>query len=464
MLFKITFNPVIVLTLLKTLLIHIGSEYQNVPLEQLYLKNGLTLQYHVLTSALPTDSTYDEAVVVCQSKTTDMYTVSRFHDLDKIMDHFNTTEVWINVSKNQKLNTLIDIQGHYPVTATDTQTVFQTNIRLETMLLPEDKIVLTRSADHKFSYEHKKGVVGQTATGICIEVVSFPFEEDDLADLKNIAKVLEEQAKGLLKHVDKDIRISKGQITLLPLVKPNQTISTDENVDLTKQFTDTISIERRRFDDIMSRFRLLKDDAQLTTLVTAGMTQIVRLSDIAKSVQDILNNPVEMITTIYDTVYLWEENKKYPRNLYRLDDDNLILKVGNDNLKVTNEWKKFFNTSDFWKMTFIDILIVVAGILSSVAVLTATIYKYCITRKNRRRTRRPFVVKQGQLARTNTEMKVITERKIPPPFTGACRSAKRRHSLILPTTLVNQDRARAKRARSIKRKQPLYQLDSDLSD
>jgi hypothetical protein len=204
----------------------------------------------------------------------------------------------------------------------------------------------------------------------------------------------------------------------------------------------------------MSRFRLLKDDAQLTTLVTAGMTQIVRLSDIAKSVQDILNNPVEMITTIYDTVYLWEENKKYPRNLYRLDDDNLILKVGNDNLKVTNEWKKFFNTSDFWKMTFIDILIVVAGILSSVAVLTTTIYKYCITRKNRRRTRRPFVVKQGQLARTNTEMKVITERKIPPPFTGACRSAKRRHSLILPTTLVNQDRARAKRARSIKRKQP----------
>jgi hypothetical protein len=92
MLFKITFNPVIVLTLLKTLLMFIGSEYQNVPLEQLYLKNGLTLQYHVLTSALPTDSTYDEAVVVCQSKTTDMYTVSRFHDLDKIMDHFNTTK------------------------------------------------------------------------------------------------------------------------------------------------------------------------------------------------------------------------------------------------------------------------------------------------------------------------------------------------------------------------------------
>ena len=227
MLFKITFNPVIVLTLLKTLLMFIGSEYQNVPLEQLYLKNGLTLQYHVLTSALPTDSTYDEAVVVCQSKTTDLYTVSRFHDLDKIMDHFNSSSLWINVSKNKKLNTLIDIQGHYPVTVTDTQTVFQTNIQLETMLLPEDKIVLTRAADHKFSYEHKKGVAGQTATGICIEVVSFPFEEDDLADLKNIAKVLEEQSKGLLKHVDKDIRISKGQVTLLPLVKPNQTISTD---------------------------------------------------------------------------------------------------------------------------------------------------------------------------------------------------------------------------------------------
>jgi hypothetical protein len=63
------------------------------------------------------------------------------------------------------------------------------------MLLPEDKIVLTRSADHKFSYEHKKGVVGQTATGICIEVVSFPFEEDDLADLKNIAKYLKNKLK-----------------------------------------------------------------------------------------------------------------------------------------------------------------------------------------------------------------------------------------------------------------------------
>ena len=86
-------------------------------------------------------------------------------------------------------------------------------------------------------------------------------------------------------------------------------------------------------------------------------------------------------------------------------------------------------------MTFIDILLTVAGILSSLVVLITTLYKYL--QQNRipvvRRKRRPLVVKQTQLEpRANVRHQVIRETTVPKAFTGTCR----RPSLILPTTMT----------------------------
>ena len=84
---------------------------------------------------------------------------------------------------------------------------------------------------------------------------------------------------------------------------------------------------------------------------------------------------------------------------------------------------------------FIDILLTVAGILSSLVVLISMLYKYL--QQNRtpvvRRKRRPLVVKQTYLEpRANVRHQVIRETTIPKAFTGTCRQP----SLILPTTMT----------------------------
>ena len=79
---------------------------------------------------------------------------------------------------------MLDLHSHYPVTNTETQTILQDTIKLETMLTTDDRIVLTRSSDNKYHYEHRKGNV--PTNGICLEEVDFPFEEDDLDELKTM--------------------------------------------------------------------------------------------------------------------------------------------------------------------------------------------------------------------------------------------------------------------------------------
>ena len=210
------------LTLLKSLLNHQVEKLGEFDVDRLYKKEGLLVNDQVITKVLPEETTSDAAELVCQGRTTNLYVVDKRHDLDRIMDHFNVTTIWVNVIKNKQLNTLMDLHAHYPVTQTDSQHILQTEIKIETMTTNDDRIVLTRTPDNVYQYKHQKGTI--PAHGLCVETINFPFQEDDLEELKAIKTYFVDQAKGLFKQLDKDLRIAQGTVQQLEVLIPNQTL------------------------------------------------------------------------------------------------------------------------------------------------------------------------------------------------------------------------------------------------
>ena len=82
MLFKITFNPIVVLILLKSRLNHQVEKLGEFDIDRLYKKEGVLVYDQVITKVLPEETTSDAAELVCQGRTTNLYVVDKRHDLD----------------------------------------------------------------------------------------------------------------------------------------------------------------------------------------------------------------------------------------------------------------------------------------------------------------------------------------------------------------------------------------------
>ena len=58
---------------------------------------------------------FDEALTQCRSQKADLYYVRAAHDLEQLMNFFNVTKVWTNVSKARQ-GALQDLQGYKVIT------------------------------------------------------------------------------------------------------------------------------------------------------------------------------------------------------------------------------------------------------------------------------------------------------------------------------------------------------------
>ena len=176
-------------------------------------------------------------------------------------------------------------------------------------------------------------------------------------------------------------------------------------------------------------------------------------------VTDTIENPLVAVEQIFNSAYLWSEDKKLPHELFRIEED-LVLQIGEAIIKNIPTIRDIINRTNFWDFSFFDLVLFFMSVLAVTAVLTATICRQLYKSKqhsvllreiqNRRNVAETYAVKQVQVVN-----KPVKETKTIRPFTGRC-TARRRHSIDIPTTMKVSvlNRLPRKRENLVKAKKP----------
>ena len=144
------------------------------------------------------------------------------------------------------------------------------------------------------------------------------------------------------------------------------------------------------------------------------------------------------VEQIFNSAYLWSEDKKLPHELFRVEDD-LILQIGEIVIKNIPTITEILNRTSFWDFSFFDFVLFLLTVFAVSAVLTAAICRHfykseqytALLRENQKRNEMAAI---GYTVKKVQEVRPIKETKIQKPFTGPC-SSRRRHSIDIPTTM-----------------------------
>ena len=86
---------------------------------------------------------------------------------------------------------------------------------------------------------------------------------------------------------------------------------------------------------------------QLPRISVRLLTQIYRIFNTVKFVNDTIENPLVAVEQIFNLAYLWSEDKKLPHELFRVEDD-LILQIGEIVIKNIPTMTEILNRTSFW--------------------------------------------------------------------------------------------------------------------
>ena len=183
-------------------------------------------------------------------------------------------------------------------------------------------------------------------------------------------------------------------------------------------------------------FANLNETIQLPRIGVRLLTQLFRVTNMIQFVTDTIENPLVTVKQIFNSAYLWSEDKKLPHELFRIEGD-LVLQIGEAIIKNIPTIRNIINQPNFWGFSFFDLILFFMSVLAVTAVLTATICRHFYKAKqhsaflreiqNQCNVVETYAVKQVQVVN-----KPVT--KTIRPFTGRC-TARRRHSIDIPTTM-----------------------------
>ena len=202
-------------------------------------------------------------------------------------------------------------------------------------------------------------------------------------------------------------------------------------------------------------FANLNETIQLSRIGVRLLTQMYRITNMVKFVTETIENPLVAVEQIFNSAYLWSEDKSLPHELFRVDDD-LILQIGEFVIKNIPTMREIINRTNFWDFSFFDLILFLLAVLTVSVVLTASVFRQCYKRNQYIAHLREEQRKTGRIAMDYTVKKVqtvrpIKETKIQRPFTGTCAS-RRRHSIDIPTTMKISMKNRSQQNRTVTEK------------
>ena len=140
-------------------------------------------------------------------------------------------------------------------------------------------------------------------------------------------------------------------------------------------------------------FANLNEAIQLPRISVQLLTQMYCIANMIKFVTDTIENPLVAVEQIFNSAYLWSEDKKLPHELFRVEDD-LILQSGEIVIKNIPTITEILNRTSFWDFLFFDLVLFLLTVFAVSAVLTATVCRHFykskqytgLLRENQKRT------------------------------------------------------------------------------
>ena len=153
-------------------------------------------------------------------------------------------------------------------------------------------------------------------------------------------------------------------------------------------------------------FANLNETIQLPRIGVRLLTQLFRITNMVQFVKDTIENPLVTVEQIFNSAYLWSEDRKLPHKLFWIESD-LILQIGEAIIKNIPTIRDIINWTNFWDFSFFDLILFFMSVLAVTAVLTVTICRHfykskqhtTILRKsqNRRHVAETYAIKQVQV-------------------------------------------------------------------
>ena len=202
-------------------------------------------------------------------------------------------------------------------------------------------------------------------------------------------------------------------------------------------------------------FANLNETIQLSRIGVRLLTQMYRITNMVKFVTDTIENPLVAVEQIFNSAYLWSEDKRLPHELFRVDND-LILQIGESVLRNIPTITEIMKRTNFWDFSFFDLILFILAVLTVSVVLTATVCRHFYKNRHSIAQLREEQRRTGRIAMDYTVKKVqtvrpIKETKVQRPFTGSC-AARRRHSIDIPTTMKVSMKNRNQQVRTVTEK------------
>ena len=92
-------------------------------------------------------------------------------------------------------------------------------------------------------------------------------------------------------------------------------------------------------------------------------------------VTDTIENPLVVVEQIFNSAYLWSEDKSLPHELFRVNED-LVLQIGETVIKNILTICDIIGRNNFWDFSFSDLILFFMSVLAVTVVLTATICRH----------------------------------------------------------------------------------------
>ena len=258
---------------------------------------------------------YDDALTQCRTQKADLFYVRADHDLDQLMEFFNVTKIWTNVSKSRQ-GSLQDRQGFYPELMGKFGAISLENFNLAGFT-NKARIVLTCELG---LYEMKIVPDSEPQDALCFQPLKFPYRESDQANLLFLKKTYTEAIQAHLQSFKPVVRKAKSVFNSLPKLQYNDTgeLTFDDIVHRGAELEKNIAKEKTIGKIRANLFANLNETIQLPRIGVRLPTQLFRITNMIQFVTDTIENSLVAVEQIFNSAYFWSEDKNYPMSCFEL--------------------------------------------------------------------------------------------------------------------------------------------------
>ena len=355
MLFKIILEPLLALSLIRNLVQEFITDIEDIDIREIYGCDGeRNSECNIFISAdqkfwiLSEKLKFDEALTQCRSQKADLYYVRADQDLLHLFGFFNVTKIWTNVSKARQ-GALQDGQGYYPELMGKSQTISLENFN-PTDFKSNTRMLLQQGTD---SFEMKIVPESELHDALCVQSLRFPYRESDQANLIGLQKTYAEALQANLDSIEPVIRKTQSAFNAIPKTSYNLTgeLTFDDVVHRGAELKQNVLKEKRLGKVRKDLFANLNETIQLSRIGVRLLTQLYRITNMIRFVTDTIENPLVAVEQIFNSAYLWSEDKKLPYELFRVDED-LVLQIGESVLKNIPTITEIMKRTSFWDFSF----------------------------------------------------------------------------------------------------------------